>query len=256
MEETHGCKVTRLLVGSYMTSFDMHGASVTILNLSGASAELISLLDDECDAPAWTQVDICHNGNRPSTTERSEVVVDTAGATETNLPDVSIEDFEKMAQSLVLGASKSLAEQEALLTKYDTIVGDGDCGITMKRGATEVQSRIEAGTLVAKHPVPLFAGLADAVSASMGGTSGVLLELMFRKMSSTLSKCETIGTAEMCLAFQEGVGAIQLYGGATVGSRTMLDAMIPAAEALVGTKFPARVEYYPVQLEKVPCSFR
>ena len=37
----------------------------------------------------------------------------------------------------------------------------------------------------------------------------------------------------MCAAFLEGVGAVQLYGGATVGSRTMLDTMIPAANALV-----------------------
>ena len=67
----------------------------------------------------------------------------------------------------------------------------------------------------------------------MGGTSGVLLELMFRKMCTTLSGCESIGVAEMCQAFQDGVNVIVLYGGATEGSRTMLDAMIPAAKVLV-----------------------
>jgi len=90
------------------------------------------------------------------------------------------------------------------------------------------------GSLLTGHPVTLFAGLADAVSASMGGTSGVLLELMFRKMCSTLSGCgDSIGVAEMCHAFQEGVNAIILYGGAREGSRTMLDAMIPAAKVLL-----------------------
>jgi len=79
----------------------------------------------------------------------------------------------------------------------------------------------------------MFSGLADAVSASMGGTSGVLLELMFRKMSSTLANCTKIGAEELCQAFQEGVNGIILYGGATEGSRTMLDAMIPAAKVLV-----------------------
>lgn len=67
----------------------------------------------------------------------------------------------------------------------------------------------------------------------MGGTSGVLLELMFRKMSSTLSSFESIGVVEVCQAFQEGVNAIVICGGATEGSRTMLDAMIPAAKVLL-----------------------
>jgi dihydroxyacetone kinase len=39
----------------------------------------------------------------------------------------------------------------------------------------------------------------------------------------------------MSKAFQAGVDAISLYGGATVGSRTMLDALVPAATTLVQT---------------------
>jgi dihydroxyacetone kinase len=105
----------------------------------------------------------------------------------------------------------------------------------MKRGATEVETRLNNGSIPTDHPVTMFAAMADAVSASMGGTSGVLLELMFRKIGSTLSRCETIGAAEMSQAFQAGVDAISLYGGATVGARTMLDALVPAASVLVET---------------------
>ena len=111
----------------------------------------------------------------------------------------------------------------------DDIVGDGDCGITMKRGAEEVLK----GEVPTDHPVTFFAGLADAVSASMGGTSGVLLELMFRKMSSTLSRSSSeIGSKELAKAFSAGVDAVSLYGGASVGARTMLDALVPAVAEL------------------------
>jgi dihydroxyacetone kinase len=204
LEQEHGCKVSRLLVGSYMTSFDMHGASVTILNLSGASDDLIRFLDAPCDAPAWANCDVHKASARPSSTERPEVVVDEGQAASVNLPPVTVAEFAATAKSLALKAAKALGEQEALLTKYDTIVGDGDCGITMKRGATEVETRLNNGSIPTDHPVTMFAAMADAVSASMGGTSGVLLELMFRKIGSTLSRCETIGVAEMSLAFQAG----------------------------------------------------
>jgi len=123
-----------------------------------------------------------------------------------------------------------------MLTKYDTIVGDGDCGITMKRGATEVLKRMQMGDLKMSHPVTMFAAIADAVSASMGGTSGVLLELMFRKMSSTLARAESIGITEMLAVMKSGTDAIILYGGANVGSRTMLDALVPASDELLTSK--------------------
>eukprot|EP00531_Pseudo-nitzschia_arenysensis_P018529 CAMPEP_0116120140 /NCGR_PEP_ID=MMETSP0329-20121206/3020_1 /TAXON_ID=697910 /ORGANISM="Pseudo-nitzschia arenysensis, Strain B593" /LENGTH=596 /DNA_ID=CAMNT_0003613897 /DNA_START=137 /DNA_END=1927 /DNA_ORIENTATION=+ len=234
-----GCKVTRLLVGSFMTSFDMHGASVTILNLSCSSDELISLLDAPCDAPAWTACDVWKaDGESPirlSSTERPEVVVDSDSKPTIAMPPVTLSSFSESAKALALKAVKSLGEAEAELTKYDTIVGDGDCGITMKRGATEVEDRINNGSISTDHPITMFSSMADAVSDSMGGTSGILLELMFRKISSTLSRFESIGETEMSKAFQAGVDAISLYGGATVGARTMLDALVPAAKSLVET---------------------
>mmetsp|Transcript_16541 Transcript_16541/g.38018 ORF Transcript_16541/g.38018 Transcript_16541/m.38018 type:complete len:594 (-) Transcript_16541:656-2437(-) len=236
--EANGCKVTRLLVGSFMTSFDMHGASVTILNLSCSSDEMVSLLDAPCDAPSWSSCDVwkAEDENvRLSDTERPEVIVDDSSKPQVRLPHVTIPTFSESAKILVLKAAKSLSEAEATLTKYDTIVGDGDCGITMKRGATKVEEQIEDGVIPMDHPVTMFSAMADAVSDSMGGTSGILLELMFRKISSTLSRSESIGATDMSEAFQAGVDAISLYGGATVGSRTMLDALIPAAKALIKT---------------------
>jgi len=229
----YGVKATRVFVGSFMTSFDMHGASLTILNLTNQT-QLKTYLDAVTTAPAWMAANVWGQGeDRPSATEVPEKVVDDGKAKELTKPPLQIKDFETLAKKMISSATTKLSAEEPLLTKYDTIVGDGDCGITMKRGATEVASRLENGSLPVDHPVTLFAALADAVSASMGGTSGVLIELMFRKMSSNLSFCKSIGAKEMNAAIQAGVDAVCLYGGATLGSRTMLDALIPAAAAMV-----------------------
>ena len=225
LETDHGVKVSRLLVGSYMTSFDMHGASLTVLNLLNAPSLLLECLDAPTKAPAWISCDVMTGDTRLSATNMPEIVVESMEA-KVNLPELV--DW-KDASDTMKAAAEALAEAEELLTKYDTIVGDGDCGITMKRGATKV---LEGG-IPTDHPVLMFASLADAISSSMGGTSGVLLELMFRKMSSTLSRNDQITAKEIALAFQAGVDAVSLYGGATVGARTMLDALVPAAASLV-----------------------
>jgi hypothetical protein len=79
-----------------------------------------------------------------------------------NLPPVTVAEFAATAKSMALKAVKALGEQEALLTKYDTIVGDGDCGITMKPGATEVETCLNNGSIPTDHPVTMFAAMADA----------------------------------------------------------------------------------------------
>jgi len=233
--EAYGVKATRVFVGSFMTSFDMHGASLTILNVQGQK-EIVDLLDVPTDAPAWQRCDVWASGSvRPSATEVPEVVGDEKAVALTK-PELMLENFSETAKKLATACVEELAKAEPMLTKYDTIVGDGDCGITMKRGATETLERLQNGKIPVDHPVSMYVGIADAVSSSMGGTSGVLIELMFRKMASSLSRADKIGLDEMCLAYKAGVDAVSLYGGAQVGSRTMLDALVPGATALVETK--------------------
>ncbi len=229
--ERKNCTISRLYVGSFMTSFDMQGASVSILSLDD---KLSDLLDAACSASAWEKADITH-GVRPSLTELPEVVTAEAISmdnTKYALKHVDIEDFGKNTEAALRAVCRSLIESEPILTKYDIIVGDGDCGMTMERGAKEILSRLESKELNISHPVPLFESLAVAVSASMGGTSGVLVEIMFRKMSSFLKEQSVLNRATMQLAFERGVESISFYGGASVGSRTMLDALSPAVEAL------------------------
>ncbi len=232
-EDMGKCAVSRIYVGAFMTSFDMQGASVSVVSLSDAPDAMIGYLDDETDAAAWAKADISTGGARLSSSEVPEVEAPKAGAINLASVAVTVDDFQGKVEKCVKAACMSLVESEPMLTKYDTIVGDGDCGITMMRGAQEILARIESKKIDTSHPVPFFETLADAVSASMGGTSGILLEIMFRKMSTFLNSEEnTIDTKRMEEAFEEGVNAVSFYGGATSGSRTMLDALFPAVEAL------------------------
>lgn len=210
----YGVKATRVYVGSFMTSFNMHGASLTILNTTGHT-DIAELLDAPTNAPAWQSCDVWKSvsSSRPSGIEVPESCVDEKSA-QVKMPSLAVEDFPTTAKAFITSAAQKLADSEPLLTKYDTVVGDGDCGITMKRGATEVMSQLANGKIPTDHPVPMFSALADAVSASMGGTSGFLLELMLRKMSSTLSTADKIDVADISAAFKAGVDAVSLYGGA------------------------------------------
>lgn len=220
--ESYQVTVRLLYVGSYMTSFNMHGASLTILNLTPALTEL---LEAPTSAPAWKPFQ--YTAHLPSPVAVPPEAKDASLADDSTLPVLQIEHFSTMALIMIVGAAHRIIDHEPLLTQYDTIVGDGDCGFTMKRGAVAL---LECTNLNTSHPVRLLTQIADLLSSSMGGTSGVLLELGFRKMASCLLHVERITAVELFDAFQQGVQAIGFYGRATLGARTMLDALIPASQ--------------------------
>merc|ERR1712216_835713 len=141
----------------------------------------------------------------------------------------------------ILAVAKALEGAEADLTAWDKVAGDGDCGITMQRGAQALISGIEGYPV--HDAVALPRALADSISGSMGGTSGALIEIGLRAAASEMARVSsssgsgyTPGGLDSSLAwsgaFLAGCEAIQFYGGAERGYRTMLDALLPAADAL------------------------
>mmetsp|Transcript_8913 Transcript_8913/g.10315 ORF Transcript_8913/g.10315 Transcript_8913/m.10315 type:complete len:616 (-) Transcript_8913:199-2046(-) len=247
-EAMGNCTVSRIYVGSFMTSFDMQGASISIFSLTDAPETLVKYLDGKTDSPAWNAAEIYQHlsgkeggGPRPSSVEYPEVVENVQpqaiSDVASNIP-VQIDNFSTKATYAIKAACTKLIESESMLTKYDTIVGDGDCGLTMERGAKEILLQLESSKVSTAHPITLFHNLADAVSASMGGTSGVLIELMFRKMSifllnsTSATGSGSIDVSKLMKAFEAGVDAVSFYGGASKGSRTMLDALLPAVEVM------------------------
>jgi len=77
-------------------------------------------------------------------------------------------------------------------------------------------------------PVSLCQSVARTISYSMGGSSGVLLAMFFEAAAASIKG------ADLLAGFRGGVDAVMHYGGANIGSCTMVDALAPAKE---GTNF-------------------
>jgi len=174
-----GCRVTRVLVGSYMTSFDMRGASATILPLTGwdEASEVLSYVDAETDAPAWTRVDVwTGDAARPSDEEIDEVVDDeatTTSASSSPPSPVLIDDFAGVARAVLRRCAGALIDAEPTLTRYDTIVGDG--AIHMSVG--EKQRLNLARAFLKDAPVLL---LDEPTSALDGESEELVLKALVR----------------------------------------------------------------------------
>ena len=126
---------------------------------------------------------------------------------------------------LVTKACRILIANEAALNALDAKVGDGDTGSTISTAAQHVSRNLAAMPL--GNLSQFFASVSDAMSRSMGGSSGVLFAIFFAAASQAAASGATWQTA-----LQAGLQRMRDYGGANPGDRTMVDALIPALAEL------------------------
>ncbi|MEM7126385.1 MAG: dihydroxyacetone kinase subunit DhaL [Chloroflexota bacterium] len=123
-----------------------------------------------------------------------------------------------------------LDENKAHLTELDSAIGDADHGTNIARGfgiiAEQVaeQSDKDIGALLKATSMTLM--------SKVGGASGMLYGNFFMKAAATANGKEELAADELVALFEAGVGGIVARGRAEIGDKTMLDAWIPAIEAL------------------------
>jgi dihydroxyacetone kinase-like protein len=66
----------------------------------------------------------------------------------------------------------------------------------------------------------------------MGGSSGPLLGTFFLRAAATCADKSELAPADVVALFQAGVEGLQQRGKAVVGDKTMMDAWLPAVDAM------------------------
>jgi dihydroxyacetone kinase len=206
---------TELLVpaAGLMTSLRMRGFSVSAMPLDAMLS--IALLAPVANHLPWPMIRTVG----PVVTRPVPAVAEGgAGVVASSHPRV---------RALLLAAAGALLAERDRLDELDKQVGDGDTGSTFAAAAKRVADHIDELPLA--EPAALLSQLAVMVSRSMGASSGVLLSIMLTTAASVVERGSSVGEG-----LSAGVEAMQRYGGAQVGDRTMLDALVPALDALLG----------------------
>jgi len=122
------------------------------------------------------------------------------------------------------------AENRQLLTDLDSATGDGDFGDSMDRGFTAAQAELGA------HPPTdlqsAFKNVAAVLIRTMGGSAGPLYGTFFIRAGAVCADKSELAPADVVALFQAGVEGLQQRGKAEPGDKTMLDALLPALDAM------------------------
>ena len=121
------------------------------------------------------------------------------------------------------------AEQE--LTEIDSKFGDADHGLTMTKIAGAISAAVEASDGGIQS---MLDDAAMAVMSLNGGSAVPLWNTWLDGMQEAAPEGEEIGVAGLQAVFAQGLEEMNDMSGAKVGDKTMMDALIPASEAIAG----------------------
>ncbi|GAB2476172.1 dihydroxyacetone kinase family protein [Jatrophihabitans fulvus] len=199
--------------------------------VAGPAALMTSLSAQGLSLSALPLTDAVREGLRAGTAPHAAWPgVRTVGDVEVRpLPDVAIETPEPSSDDAVRALLDAVCEAvigaEAELNALDAKVGDGDTGSTFATAARRVRDALDRLPLA--DQAQLFTALSTILSTGMGGSSGVLGSIFFAAAGT-----ERAGGADLATSLLAGAESMQQHGGAAVGDRTLLDALVPALEAL------------------------
>ena len=220
--ESNGFSVERIYVGTFLSSLDMAGISISVL---GVNDEWLRWLDAPTTAPAWPNV----SKQWPGKPEARIVTKVSAKMTSPITKDAQSETGRKTEQA-IKAACKALIDAEGELTELDRLTGDGDLGTNMERAAKAIQSAVNFYPLD-DLPATLKA-LGHTFRRELGGSSGPLYGVLFLRCGIALEGSARTGLAQWIEALDLGCRAISELGGAQPGDRTMLDALDPFVKTL------------------------
>lgn len=231
----------RVCAGFLETSLNAPAFSVSIINITAVarnckySIEEIKSFFDARTSTHWESM----AGSQAKRRSRKEQLVPAPKQE----PRKTVDDRRDLKvdaallETMLRNACTQLVEAEPDLTRWDTIMGDGDCGETLKTGATGLLAALDQGLAKSGSVVKVLLELEDIVESKMGGTLGGILGIFFVSLRNAVESNIDIAGAQGPVALwakslSTALASLRQYTPAKVGDRTVMDTLIPFADAM------------------------
>lgn len=238
LRETWNIRPVRILSGTFMTSLNGLGFSISLLNVVNTDIGgpgMIELLDAPTEALGWSA-----NVRKETWEEKNSMVYnDKRVAGNEDAEPSGLEWDAQLVYKALQGGLESVIAAEPDVTRFDTVVGDGDCGIGLKRGAEALLNLLNETPLSSDVLIAL-SRITGVVETSMDGTSGALYAIFLNSLLHSLRQQSTSTPKKItpqiwAEGLQASLKSLLKYTPAQPGDRTLIDALYPFVEVLAET---------------------
>lgn len=141
---------------------------------------------------------------------------------------------EEILIGIIEAICKNLINAEQTLTELDSLIGDGDCGIGVRKGFEAVQKIIPELRNLGVQDILKKVGF--TLAYTIGGTSGAMLGTGFIELGKGLKEKTEPSIYDWVEALKLALDRIKKRGGNTkIGDKTMIDALEPAVNSIVNS---------------------
>jgi phosphoenolpyruvate---glycerone phosphotransferase subunit DhaL len=130
-------------------------------------------------------------------------------------------------RKLLLALIETIETNGNYLSEIDGATGDGDHGINMTKGFRRTKEKLGEQQVSVPQGLDM---LGQVLLAEIGGAMGPLYGSFFIDMGQACGDSATIDKEVFSKMLKAAVAVMQDLGGAKVGDKTMMDALVPAAE--------------------------
>ncbi|KAG6016793.1 hypothetical protein E4U43_003081 [Claviceps pusilla] len=233
----------RVCAGFLETSLNAPAFSVSVINVTAAARncsysvqDIMSFFDARTNT-SWESV-----AGSQATTGRRRRSEQLVRAPRTGQPRTVDDEYDLKTDPVILeamlrNACEQLVDAEPDLTRWDTVMGDGDCGETLKTGATSLLAALDHGLAKSGSVIRVLLELEHIVETKMGGTLGGILGILFVSLRNAVQNNIDVAHEQGLVALwarslSAALASLRQYTPAKVGDRTVVDTLIPFAETL------------------------
>ncbi|KOS38362.1 hypothetical protein ACN38_g10808 [Penicillium nordicum] len=241
LQRDYQVNMVRVIQGTFLTSLNGLGFSISLMKLVdpgvGVKTTMLELLDAPAEAVGWSAP--VNTSTWENNRNADAVDLKTSNLAEDIHSNLQLDP--SLLQKALSAGLQRVIKAEAEVTRYDTIVGDGDCGIGLKRGAEAIQSLLTNATPpLTNDVVGTVARIVTIVENVMDGTSGAIYAIFLNALAHGLlaqdtSSPSTITTETWAKALKSSFAALGKYTPAKPGDRTLIDALAPFVDTLLET---------------------
>lgn len=232
--------ICRTFVGNYMTSIDMQGASVSLMKLDGQLKELLS---EKCDAPSFKVSGPVDAIEYAALQESDDAENEVAFEVETSEKFACINNEKVNLDNMIYIVDKMsevIIKNEVPFCELDSHAGDGDFGMSVAKGFKQLKREWKQILLEEHKTIGEFLNACSLlIMEYCGGASGPIWGSAFRAAGKQVSEKTELTVSEFAEMIQAAVRGIQATGersfgrGAVVGDKTLIDALVPCADAWI-----------------------
>jgi phosphoenolpyruvate---glycerone phosphotransferase subunit DhaL len=142
------------------------------------------------------------------------------------MPRPALDDVDLVLKTM----AATIVDNTEYFSQLDAVVGDGDFGYSLRSGFEVVAAEIDTFDHSSVGSVLKKVGL--TISSKVGGSSGPFWGTAFLRAGITAGDRTDLAPEDLIAMLRAAVEGIQARGSASLGEKTLLDALVPAIDSL------------------------